>query len=188
MCVCFVDRASGLNFHRWRLKLKNILIRNLYYILLVNLYYAPLFFLIRWITNRKSKKKRKTYYEKLTAALNTMSYFDVLNYPKIKRKLQLMWILFFELFCFYQVQRHFQWNSPPIKYDAFHMIMYELWLRHHGIKYWFVYLYKSIFFVHLLASNPSACKLSYTVLSSSQINLWWSKVTSCQGRGSLFVL
>ncbi|KAE8010495.1 hypothetical protein FH972_006863 [Carpinus fangiana] len=34
-----------------------------------------------------------------------------------------------------KVQRHYQWNSPPIKYDAFHMVMYELWLRHHGIKY-----------------------------------------------------
>ena len=35
----------------------------------------------------------------------------------------------------YQVQKHFQWNSPPIKYDAFHMVMYDLWLRHHVIKY-----------------------------------------------------
>lgn len=36
-----------------------------------------------------------------------------------------------------QVQKHFQWNSPPIRYDAFHMIMYELWLRHQVIKYWY---------------------------------------------------
>ncbi|KAF2295805.1 hypothetical protein GH714_034061 [Hevea brasiliensis] len=34
-----------------------------------------------------------------------------------------------------EVQKHFQWNSPPIKYDAFHMVMYDLWLRHHVIKY-----------------------------------------------------
>ncbi|XP_019177511.1 PREDICTED: probable glycosyltransferase At3g07620 isoform X1 [Ipomoea nil] len=34
-----------------------------------------------------------------------------------------------------KVQKHFQWNSPPIKLDAFHMVMYELWLRHHMIKY-----------------------------------------------------
>ncbi|CAI9772082.1 unnamed protein product [Fraxinus pennsylvanica] len=34
-----------------------------------------------------------------------------------------------------EVQKHFQWNSPPIKHDAFHMVMYELWLRHHVIKY-----------------------------------------------------
>ncbi|XP_019086183.1 PREDICTED: probable glycosyltransferase At5g11130 [Camelina sativa] len=34
-----------------------------------------------------------------------------------------------------KVQKHIQWNSPPVKFDAFHMIMYELWLRHHVIKY-----------------------------------------------------
>ncbi|XVE66628.1 hypothetical protein DITRI_Ditri08aG0093200 [Diplodiscus trichospermus] len=34
-----------------------------------------------------------------------------------------------------QVQRHLQWNSPPIKYDAFHMVMYQLWLRRHVSKY-----------------------------------------------------
>ncbi|KAK9109069.1 hypothetical protein Sjap_017129 [Stephania japonica] len=35
----------------------------------------------------------------------------------------------------YQVQKHFQWNSPPVRFDAFHMIMYELWLRRHVVKY-----------------------------------------------------
>ncbi|KAH7415436.1 hypothetical protein KP509_14G043500 [Ceratopteris richardii] len=34
-----------------------------------------------------------------------------------------------------RVQRHFEWHTPPIKYDAFHMVMYELWLRHHTVKY-----------------------------------------------------
>ncbi|THU50530.1 hypothetical protein C4D60_Mb06t21200 [Musa balbisiana] len=34
-----------------------------------------------------------------------------------------------------EVQKHFEWHSPPIPYDAFHMVMYELWLRHHVIKY-----------------------------------------------------
>ncbi|PIA56249.1 hypothetical protein AQUCO_00700529v1 [Aquilegia coerulea] len=34
-----------------------------------------------------------------------------------------------------KVQKHFHWNTPPIKYDAFHMVMYELWLRRHVIKY-----------------------------------------------------
>uniref|UniRef100_A0A6M2EXE1 Exostosin GT47 domain-containing protein n=1 Tax=Populus davidiana TaxID=266767 RepID=A0A6M2EXE1_9ROSI len=34
-----------------------------------------------------------------------------------------------------KVQKHFQWNSPPVKYDAFHMVMYDLWLRRHVIKY-----------------------------------------------------
>ncbi|XP_038686602.1 probable glycosyltransferase At3g42180 [Tripterygium wilfordii] len=33
-----------------------------------------------------------------------------------------------------KVQRHFEWNSPPRKYDAFHMILYELWLRHLSIS------------------------------------------------------
>ncbi|CAN1288430.1 Probable glycosyltransferase At5g03795, partial [Linum perenne] len=34
-----------------------------------------------------------------------------------------------------KVQKHFQWNTPPIKYDAFHMVMYDLWLRRHAIRY-----------------------------------------------------
>ncbi|KAF8404730.1 hypothetical protein HHK36_009619 [Tetracentron sinense] len=34
-----------------------------------------------------------------------------------------------------EVQKHFQWNTPPIRYDAFHMVMYDLWLRHRVIKY-----------------------------------------------------
>ncbi|KAG5529625.1 hypothetical protein RHGRI_030119 [Rhododendron griersonianum] len=34
-----------------------------------------------------------------------------------------------------KVQKHFQLNSPPVKYNAFHMVMYDLWLRHHVIKY-----------------------------------------------------
>lgn len=34
-----------------------------------------------------------------------------------------------------QVQKHFEWHTPPLKYDAFHMVMYELWLRHYTVKY-----------------------------------------------------
>ncbi|RYR50128.1 hypothetical protein Ahy_A07g036704 isoform A [Arachis hypogaea] len=34
-----------------------------------------------------------------------------------------------------KIQKHFQWNTPPISYDAFHMVMYDLWLRHYTIKY-----------------------------------------------------
>ncbi|KAI3922134.1 hypothetical protein MKX01_005823 [Papaver californicum] len=34
-----------------------------------------------------------------------------------------------------KVQKHFQWNSPPTRYDAFHMVMYELWLRHLITRY-----------------------------------------------------
>ncbi|XP_020599962.1 probable glycosyltransferase At5g03795 [Phalaenopsis equestris] len=34
-----------------------------------------------------------------------------------------------------EAQKHFVWHSPPVPFDAFHMVMYELWLRHHVIKY-----------------------------------------------------
>ncbi|KAK1268829.1 putative glycosyltransferase [Acorus gramineus] len=34
-----------------------------------------------------------------------------------------------------EAQKHFEWHSPPVRYDAFHMVMYELWLRHRVIKY-----------------------------------------------------
>ncbi|XP_078182191.1 putative glycosyltransferase At5g03795 [Carex rostrata] len=34
-----------------------------------------------------------------------------------------------------EVQKHFEWHSPPIPHDTFHMTMYELWLRHHVIRY-----------------------------------------------------
>ncbi|XP_044461593.1 probable glycosyltransferase At5g25310 [Mangifera indica] len=31
--------------------------------------------------------------------------------------------------------RHFVWNEEPQPYDAFHMVMYQLWLRRHVIRY-----------------------------------------------------
>ncbi|KAL8554906.1 hypothetical protein ACS0TY_002909 [Phlomoides rotata] len=34
-----------------------------------------------------------------------------------------------------EVKKHFEWNTPPVKYDAFHMVMYDLWLRRHLVKY-----------------------------------------------------
>lgn len=30
---------------------------------------------------------------------------------------------------------HFSWNESPQPYDAFHMVMYQLWLRRHAIGY-----------------------------------------------------
>ncbi|XP_073027174.1 probable glycosyltransferase At5g03795 [Primulina eburnea] len=33
-----------------------------------------------------------------------------------------------------KVQRHFEWNTPPRKLDAFHMVMYDLWLRRNVVK------------------------------------------------------
>ncbi|KAL3621005.1 hypothetical protein CASFOL_035917 [Castilleja foliolosa] len=34
-----------------------------------------------------------------------------------------------------KVQKHFQWNTPPVKYDTFGMLMYNLWLRRNVVKY-----------------------------------------------------
>lgn len=31
--------------------------------------------------------------------------------------------------------KHFVWNEQPQPYDAFHMLMYQLWLRRHTIRY-----------------------------------------------------
>ncbi|KOM38550.1 hypothetical protein LR48_Vigan03g193200 [Vigna angularis] len=33
-----------------------------------------------------------------------------------------------------KVRKHFQWHSPPHDFDAFYMVMYELWLRQSSIK------------------------------------------------------
>ncbi|KAF2316345.1 hypothetical protein GH714_041686 [Hevea brasiliensis] len=33
-----------------------------------------------------------------------------------------------------KVQKHFQWNTPAVRLDTFHMAMYELWLRRHVIS------------------------------------------------------
>ena len=32
------------------------------------------------------------------------------------------------------IRKHFQWNSPPREYDAFYMVMYELWTRRHVLR------------------------------------------------------
>jgi len=34
-----------------------------------------------------------------------------------------------------QASLHMQWNDPPKAYDAFHMTMFELWVRRHSVKY-----------------------------------------------------
>ncbi|GFQ02488.1 probable glycosyltransferase at5g03795 [Phtheirospermum japonicum] len=33
-----------------------------------------------------------------------------------------------------RVQMHFQWHNVPVDYDAFHMVMYELWLRRSHLR------------------------------------------------------
>ncbi|KAL3845115.1 hypothetical protein ACJIZ3_002518 [Penstemon smallii] len=68
----------------------------------------------------------KVHYLPFTSAFS-QDMIHILNFYAI--------ILFFFTCKFLSVQKHFQWNSPPVKYDTFHMVMYELWLRHHVIKY-----------------------------------------------------
>lgn len=33
-----------------------------------------------------------------------------------------------------EVQKHFQWHKTPVDYDAFYMVMYELWLRRSHVR------------------------------------------------------
>ncbi|PKI77373.1 hypothetical protein CRG98_002318 [Punica granatum] len=33
-----------------------------------------------------------------------------------------------------KVRRHFQWHLSPVDYDAFYMVMYELWLRRSSVR------------------------------------------------------
>ncbi|XP_022842792.1 probable glycosyltransferase At5g03795 [Olea europaea var. sylvestris] len=33
-----------------------------------------------------------------------------------------------------KVQKHFQWHNFPVDFDAFHMVMYELWLRRSHVR------------------------------------------------------
>lgn len=35
-----------------------------------------------------------------------------------------------------KVSKYFKWHFRPVKYDEFHMVMYELWKRRHVIRYW----------------------------------------------------
>ncbi|XP_077997913.1 uncharacterized protein LOC144451028 [Glandiceps talaboti] len=34
-----------------------------------------------------------------------------------------------------QVYTYFAWNNPPKPYDAFHMVLYELWQKRHTVRY-----------------------------------------------------
>ncbi|CAK9196934.1 unnamed protein product [Sphagnum troendelagicum] len=34
-----------------------------------------------------------------------------------------------------QASKHMEWNTDPVAYDAFHMILYELWLRQYSVRY-----------------------------------------------------
>lgn len=43
-----------------------------------------------------------------------------------------------------KVRKHFRWNPFPVEYDAFYMVMYELWLRRSSVRIpslnWWLYL------------------------------------------------
>lgn len=34
-----------------------------------------------------------------------------------------------------QASKHMEWNNPPAAYDAFHMTLFELWMRRYSVKY-----------------------------------------------------
>lgn len=34
-----------------------------------------------------------------------------------------------------KVRKHFKWHSNPVDFDAFYMVMYELWLRRSSIRF-----------------------------------------------------
>lgn len=33
-----------------------------------------------------------------------------------------------------KARKHFQWHLSPVDYDAFYMVMYELWLRRSSVR------------------------------------------------------
>jgi hypothetical protein len=75
-------------------------------------------------------KKKKKRFSKLIAQVPGGAYF-------LKAFARDVWHLcdgsFLYIYIFgLQVQKqYFQWNSVQVKYDAFHMVMYELWMRRH---------------------------------------------------------
>lgn len=60
-----------------------------------------------------------------------------------------------------QVRKHFQWNLVPAKYDAFHMTMYDLWLRNHFTKYYW-----------LSCCNFRSIKMNLNSLSTQFLKYW----------------
>lgn len=34
-----------------------------------------------------------------------------------------------------QASKHMEWHDPPAPYDAFHMTLFQLWMRRHSVKY-----------------------------------------------------
>ncbi|XP_051127396.1 probable glycosyltransferase At5g03795 [Andrographis paniculata] len=86
-------------------------------VILSNYYDLPFNNIVNWHKFSVVLKETDVYQLKQILKNITQEQFEALHYNLVK------------------VQKHFQWNSPPVNHDAFHMVMYELWLRHHVIKY-----------------------------------------------------
>lgn len=43
-----------------------------------------------------------------------------------------------------EVRKHFHWHVNPVDYDAFYMVMYDLWLRRSSIRVPLTWLYHSV--------------------------------------------
>ncbi|KAK6125843.1 hypothetical protein DH2020_040411 [Rehmannia glutinosa] len=86
-------------------------------VILSNYYDLPFNDIINWHKFSVVLKEKDVYQLKQILKNKTQEEFVTLHNNLVK------------------VQKHFQWNSPPLSHDAFHMVMYELWLRHHVIKY-----------------------------------------------------
>ncbi|KAG5548437.1 hypothetical protein RHGRI_013951 [Rhododendron griersonianum] len=86
-------------------------------VILSNYYDLPFNDILNWRKFSLILNERDVYRLKYILKNVSDSEFTTLHYNLVK------------------VQKHFQWNSPPVRYDAFHMVMYNLWLRRHVIKY-----------------------------------------------------
>ncbi|RAL43923.1 hypothetical protein DM860_014059 [Cuscuta australis] len=86
-------------------------------VILSNYYDLPFNDIINWHKFAVVLREKDVYELKQILKNITQEEFVTLHYNLLK------------------IQKHFQWNSPPVKYDAFHMVMYELWLRHRVVKY-----------------------------------------------------
>lgn len=60
--------------------------------------------------------------EEMADMRNFLSSMDAVSYAKMQ-------------YLGLQASKHMQWNDPPAAYDAFHMTMFELWMRRHSVKY-----------------------------------------------------
>ncbi|KAK7246702.1 hypothetical protein RIF29_41572 [Crotalaria pallida] len=86
-------------------------------VIMSNYYDLPFNDILDWRTFSVILKETDVYQLKGIVGAISEKHFMMLNQNLVK------------------VQRHFVWNTPPVRLDAFHMVMYELWLRRHAIRY-----------------------------------------------------